>query len=171
MGARIHFFPSASDSLADTHPHQLYNRLRKGSTRRDGEICVSISARWTGLRVGDEPFEPERRLAWHARRALRWLQDAATGALVLPGDPFELPDFSVGDATCAYLEDEASFAAWQQEPARVGVASLFDLAGVSLVASFSDSKGREVRRASWGSPSRKPTVGAMRSGSESTASQ
>ncbi|MFD2788019.1 ThiF family adenylyltransferase [Hymenobacter rubripertinctus] len=116
--------------LAATFHHQMFNGSQHAQLPcRNGHICTSS---WLGNlaksrnAVQLEPSTTIERLCWHVERALQWLAAAAKGELVQDGDAFELPDFGIEQqqvsATLIYQEDEGSFARWQQEPSRSGLA-------------------------------------------------
>lgn len=89
-----------------------------------GKLCLrpSFEAPWDVTRL-------ERYLEW----AKEWLRDAAQGALLAPGDPYELPDFSRRDLKLPYdgclLFDEsaANFRLWEQWIGKSGVLELKEM--------------------------------------------
>lgn len=92
---RVEVHPALTGGLTATFPHQAHNGLpERGGHWRSGNICLTIP--WTEGRRRDRaspPGQPERRLRWTLERAVEWLSRAASGRLVAPSDPYELPDF------------------------------------------------------------------------------
>ncbi len=91
----ISFFPSKSNGLIETYPHQAYNGVTPDDVPwLSGKPCVSSSLRNLGRRTYDiEPMSVGKRLAWHVRRLRDWLEAADRGLLLMTGDPFELPEY------------------------------------------------------------------------------
>lgn len=92
---RVEVYPALAGGLRVTFPHQSHNGTpERGRPWREGNICLTVP--WTEGKRRDRaspPRAPERRLRWTLERAHEWLTRAATGRLVAPGDPYELPDF------------------------------------------------------------------------------
>lgn len=131
--------PSKNGGITHTFPHQRYNS--SGDHRvpwRDGMICVDVPAHVFGRTLfTGEPHEAETRLAWHIERALAWLNAAAQGRLLLPGDPFELPDFPIDELSpfrIGFVETEALLNLWESIPNVAGIAELKTLE--STIASY-----------------------------------
>lgn len=91
----ISFFPSKSNGLIETYPHQAYNGVTSDDVPwLSGKPCVSSSLRNLGRRAYDiEPMSIGKRLAWHVRRLKDWLEEADRGVLLKTGDPFEMPEY------------------------------------------------------------------------------
>ena len=71
-----------------------------------------------------EPYDVHQRLVWHFQRALAWLRAASYDELVLPAEPFELPQFpgaSDISQTVAFCEGADSFLHWQNIPEHYGL--------------------------------------------------
>jgi len=151
-------YPAKQDGLVQTFPHQQYN----GSTHddvpwRDGDICLG-----TGLRIlvrhdyDTEPYNIHQRLRWYVQRALDWLDAAAQGSLVQPGDPFELPPMprlSTQSTTIAFCEDPDSFLQWKQTSACCGLVDFLRIRTapqVLLVKRFRPINTRVTIETSWG---------------------
>jgi hypothetical protein len=103
-----------------------------------------------------DPFgDAEARLHWHVERALKWLDAAATGTLLAPGDPFEVParpqPVSVEGHTFGRLvhdETASTFPGWLSHyrstgSVRFGVVPGLD--GVLTAGEFVDSCGQPIR--------------------------
>lgn len=152
----IHLQPAMRNSVEATFPHQLLNRpANVGRPWRTGRICVDTGVRALGRQgVDREPFSVAGRLRWRLERTRRWLEVAACGGLVRPGDPFELPDFgSLPKPLVAFGENVDSLETWDGEKARYGVVRLVRLRQrppVLVATSFRDLGGREVYAPRWG---------------------
>lgn len=92
---RIQFNPAKQNGLTQTFHHQSYNKKGPDSLPwREGTLCLDTPARALGRQVFDiEPFDADKRLRWHVKRAIRWLEAASRDELVQPGEPFELPEY------------------------------------------------------------------------------
>jgi hypothetical protein len=154
----IAFYPASVEGLAVTFPHQERNEAdRDGRGYRGGKLCLDSPFRGERLRTAvRDPFgDAEGRLRWHVERALTWLDAAATGTLLAPGDPFEVParprPVSLeGQTFRRVVHDETSstFGAWAADhcstgPVRFGVDP--GLNGVLVAGEFTDSCGRSIR--------------------------
>ena len=151
-GIKVH--PAKKGGIRATYPHQMYNR--EGPERRpwrDGNICVETPLHILGRVAYPEPFGAHGRLRWYVLRALEWLRAASRGELVAPGEISELPDFSPGNDTVAFSEDQAAFEKWQNTPERSGIVRLSCIRrkpSVWVVLSFSSAKGGELFSVPWG---------------------
>ena len=94
----VEVYPAVAGGPRVTFPHQSHNgQPEQGGLWRAGNICLTVP--WTEGKRRDRaspPGTPDRRLRWTLERAHDWLDRAATGRLVAPGDPYELPDFDAG---------------------------------------------------------------------------
>lgn len=101
-----------------------------------------------------EPFDASLRLAWRLRRARAWLEAADAETLVLPGEPFELPDFATSAArTFAFWEDASTFAQWQASTTNYGemvLASLSDRPAITAAGAFRTLSGEDIVVPPWG---------------------
>lgn len=90
---RIDIYPAKEQGITGTYPHQCYNYEGKPELPwRAGNICVNTQAKVIGRHGYDvEPYTTEDRLLWHCQRAIEWIHCASRNELVLPGEPFELP--------------------------------------------------------------------------------
>jgi hypothetical protein len=153
----VHLQPSAENGLQGTYPHQFLNRRIPENNRwLSGRLCVDTGIRSLGRQGLDpEPFDPGSRLKWRLQRARLWLLAAANGELFLPGDAFELPDYSPPlREVVGYGESVSSFGTWTNEPAQVGVLALGRLVGrpsVRVALRYQDLRGRNVYDPRWGS--------------------
>ena len=123
---QIKFFPSNLNSTQVTFPHQHFNGEGDPDTPwRSGGLCLDTNLRILG-RFDDETYDEHRRLEWHFRRALGWLEDASSSRLTVDGDPFELPDFPSHGAICmvAFSESRETCALWQSLRNTCGIVEL-----------------------------------------------
>lgn len=154
----IAFYPASVEGLAVTFPHQERNEAdRDGRGHRGGKLCLDSPFRGERLRtVARDPFgDAEARLRWHVERALTWLDAAATGTLLAPGDPFEVParpqpTSLEGQTFRRVVHDEASstFSAWAGHHGSMGAVRfgvVRGLNGVLTSGEFTDSNGRPIR--------------------------
>lgn len=89
----VDIYPAKAGGIAETFPHQHYNAWGVAELPyRTGRLCLAAMDRprkpWS---PASEPYGPNQRLRWYVERAQRWLDLAATDALMAHGDPFELP--------------------------------------------------------------------------------
>jgi hypothetical protein len=96
----------------------LDSRMR-GFAHQDGltgALCLKREAEY--------PWHPSARLRAYVDSALEWFSDAASGTLLKPGQPWELPDFRIErkdrPAEMIALEDESTFALWQSRLGQFG---------------------------------------------------
>jgi len=121
---KIEFYPAKKNGLAWTFPHQTYNDMGSENTLwREGKICLETSVNAI-IRFGydtGEPFDIEERLVWYFKRALAWLEAAASNALVAEGDPFEIPHYPVSDSSCfGFAESLRSYTSWEKSDVTFG---------------------------------------------------
>lgn len=167
----IKFYPAKTQGLVLTFPHQNYNGEGNETVPwRDGALCLDTNVRALGRQGYDtEPYEVNKRLQWHFQRALDWLSLASRGELVLPGEPFELPEFplTAADFTgVAFSENNDTFSTWQDIPEQAGLVKLLPLPRnfkFLVVKSLASISGRAIITPSWGqalaSIKSKPLVG------------
>lgn len=156
---QIKFYPAKQRGIVQIFPHQNYNGNGKDDVPwRTGDVCLNTSVQVLGRHGYDtEPFDVHRRLRWYFQRAIDWLRAAAQEALVLPGDPYELPQFpgiSQPSATVALCEGPESFPHWQQSTTRYGLVDLVSLhqePEILLVKCFRSIDGSEYLKPMWGS--------------------
>lgn len=151
----IKLYPASEGGITHTFPHQDRNKPGKEKPWRTGDLCLNTSLRSFARRGYDvEPYDAEFRLAWHVNRAVAWLQAAANGTLLAPGDPFELPAFQTGGAEQLIVSEDAdSFTAWNQVTEKVGLLKLKQLVhkgGVWVVSSFLSENKRVIHEVTWG---------------------
>jgi ThiF family len=155
---QIKFYPAKQYGIVQTFPHQNYNGNGRGDVPwRTGDVCLNTNVQVLGRHGYDsEPFDVHRRLRWYFQRAIDWLCAAARGELVLPGDPFELPQFPgilERSATVAFCEGSESFLDWQNSAEPYGLIDLVRLREepeVFLVQCFRSIAGRELFKTMWG---------------------
>lgn len=150
---KVQLHPALTDqALTVTFAHQQFNGGPHSVWPcRNGHICtMSWLQGLSGSRNAyvTEPATTIERLCWHVARAQEWLTLAATNDLTQPGDPFELPDFNIGQnalgGALAYYEDEHSFEQWQRHSARSGIADIVDWRGIVFTRRFRDKRNRDV---------------------------
>lgn len=154
----IKFFPDKEQGLIQTFPHQNYNDFSwEDFPWRDGDLCLNTSVHILGRHGYDiEPYGVHQRLRWHFRRALDWLSAASRGELVLPGEPFELPQFpgvTKTSETLAFCESPDSFPEWQNISARCGLVDLLRLGSdpeVFIIKAFRAINGTTLVAPTWG---------------------
>lgn len=156
---RIAFYPAAEGGLSSTFPHQDRNTANRGRRGwRSGKLCLDSPFR--GERRPTNARDPigdvDARLRWHVERALAWLEAAAAGRLLDPGDPFELPSRPHTGlkewAKLRLVHDESAreFRSWSGRQGFVGTVDLGAVPGIEGVigaGSFVDQTGTTVR--SW----------------------
>ncbi|MBT9391777.1 ThiF family adenylyltransferase [Hymenobacter sp. NST-14] len=158
---RTQLYPvDGEKGITATFPHQMFNGgLHPFLPCRNGHLCTASSFQLLSTNRNALPEEPDTtlpRLLWHVERAQQWLTLAAQDALVQCGDPYELPDFTVGvadsEAVLVYHEDESSLSMWQSQSQNSGIAKLTRWKnGMHLLRSFLDTQGRQLLYApSWG---------------------
>lgn len=152
----VRFMPAKERGIHATFPHQDRNDPGDDDVPwRTGKICLDrATARLGSLLVGLPPESAEDKLTWHVQRALAWLDAAAQGHLLAPGEPFELPQVKPGrEIRVVHDESTASFEVWQTRLGSWGQWGHLDLEplpGASktiLAGIFKDRSGDIIRRA------------------------
>lgn len=153
----IRFYPTKTDGLKGTFPHQNYNEEgRKEAPWATGNLCLDTSySNLKRLGLDTEPFDSELRLLWHFERAINWLMDANEGNLINPGDPFELPDFNKGSLnTIAFCESPETFLQWQDSKKTYGLAELVffkkEEPYIMVPTKFATVTGEVIYEPAWG---------------------
>ncbi len=151
----VKIYPANRDGLETTHHHQNLNL--PGGERlpwRTGNICVDTGVHALGPVLDTEPYDADLRLQWHVRRACEWLEAADRGRLIVPGEPFELPDFGPPPSPIvAFWEDQESFAQWAQveeDRGLVRLTRLRDRPEVAVVRAFQDNRRNDLVVPQWG---------------------
>ena len=155
---RLAMLPAKSGGIVQTFQHQRYNGIGDNSRPwRTGNICTQTDA--ASLRrsgYDSVPTEPETNLAWHLLRAQRWLELASRGKLVLPDDPYELPDIpSAEDHSVVFCEGLTSHRQWSEVTIRHGTAEITILPTdppILSVTGFSARNGRQKIDQEWNKP-------------------
>lgn len=152
----VRLFPSKAGGLTDTFQHQLHNAIgSEGVPFREGLICTHTQLQHAGRRAHDsEPATAIARLAWHGKRALRWLTDASSGRLSDPGDPFELAHFPSGVAgALIYREGSDTFPIWVNSLRSTGIVEYGSPTLITpnwLVRRFLSLEGQLLLEPKWG---------------------
>ncbi len=154
----VKFYPARDGGIERTFWHQSYNGPGPtGRAWRDGAPCLDTSVRVLGRHgFDDEPREAHARLRWHTLRALDWLRAADEERLVLPGDPYELPEFpryEELDVLVAFSEGATSFDWWRECTGRSGTVSFYSLREspeLLVVKEFRSLAGRPIIASDWG---------------------
>lgn len=149
---RLAFMPAKQGGIVCTFPHQEANSEGTLSCPwREGKICLDMPIQSLGIVGGAiEPLgDPERRIVWHAERAVRWVEAAARNDLTRVGEPFELPRYPIGRALLSIIHAETSesYAAWTKVRFQSGIVRLRRLrrANAALVATeFQTFEGDEI---------------------------
>lgn len=112
----VAFYPAKVDGISATFAHQDWN----GDTWTDrpwlrGKPCLERRA--TCFHRGDwlgEPTDLVERVMWKCQRLLAWVDAAAQGTLMQPGDPLELParPGRPSSKTIGFRDAAASVNAW-----------------------------------------------------------
>jgi len=149
----IKFHPSKVNGIVQTFHHQSYNNAGD-LPWRNGDICLDTSVHVLGRHGHDiEPYGVYKRLRWRFQRAIQWLNAASSGELILPGEPYELPQFpkSAFQDTVVFSEGQESFARWKSVPERVGIVE-FGRKGSNLLFTkvFKSALGADLWIPSWG---------------------
>lgn len=156
---KIYFYPAADNGLTLTFQHQ--NRNDPGASSalwRTGDICLDTTVRSLGSSALDtEPYDADQRLRWRFHRALDWLKVASFGELVLPGEPFELPQYlpTTGglDYTAVFSEGADTLAEWKGVKERAGFVELVvtgDSHSLLVAKRFASPLGNTILTPNWG---------------------
>ncbi|MFL5345707.1 MAG: HesA/MoeB/ThiF family protein [Hyalangium sp.] len=153
---RLDVFPSKQGGLEDTYPHQRLNQSGPAARPwREGRLCLQTGLAAFGLRTrAEEPRSPEARLFWHVAGAREWLETAARGLLLAPGDAFELPDLPTdGNPQVVFRETAGALGSWTASQERRGWVELLPVPGnarLLAVNAFSSLDGRQLLSPGWG---------------------
>lgn len=161
----IDIVPAAEGGITETFAHQLPND-DIGKPWRSGKVClVDVVPGRTLAAAGEEPHAASDRLRWHVSRTIGWLRRASHGLLLAPGEPFELPvfgQFKAQSPLIAFLENAASFEAWQSSEETVGLARLARVhqgdRSTYAVASWRTLANKELALVPWGTAIREAPV-------------
>ncbi|WP_234251291.1 HesA/MoeB/ThiF family protein [Billgrantia desiderata] len=152
----IRIYPSAIDGIVATFPHQDYNGdPPEGLPWRLGKPCLERPAAvfrrdgWTG-----EPADFVERLIWRIGRLFLWIDAAATGNLLMDGDPLELPTYPEIDSTTVLgFWEESEDVHWLAEREdNWGFATISSISGArdtAVISCFMDAERRIFRRFGW----------------------
>ncbi|CDZ30821.1 UBA/THIF-type NAD/FAD binding protein [Neorhizobium galegae bv. officinalis] len=151
---KITLYPSVQGGISCTFPHQAANLPGPpGSSWRLGNPCVERpEASFKRDDSSGEPRELGDRLLWRVERLLDWLDAAACDALLLDGDPLELPSFNVTTTpVLGFSETLEDFADWSPWIGRWGFAATAALKGARdhrQVLRFMSNDGQLVKEGS-----------------------
>jgi ThiF family len=168
----IKFHPAKDGGLAHTFPHQSYAKetSRYEVPWRTCSLCLDTPTKTFGRQEYTiEPYDPERRLAWHCKRGLAWLVDAARGELIKPGEPYELPQYPIdlgSPLSVAFSEGTESFKAWEAKSDAFGLVDFYVLRraiDIQVVKCFRTIAGEALLTPDWG-PSVTQEAGAVSRG-------
>lgn len=134
----IEVYPSKTNSLTTTFPHQAHNNAGSEALPwRSGNPCLSTDVNALDrYGLDKEPKEVGTRLKWHLLRALYWLELALKNELLLLGDNFELPPFNLNlnlVSSVLFFEDKVTFSDWARSEAKSGLCFLKKVANKSLI--------------------------------------
>lgn len=161
----VKFYPAEEGGIYQTFPHQNSNRPpMDGRPWRTGDVCLDTQVRVLGRRAYDpEPYGVEERLRWRFERALAWLEAASRDELLLPGDPFELPQVLPAggmELTFAFQEGPDTLGDWEDHSGGAGLVDLFRLdpdKSILLVDRFLSASEETILAPGWGKAVESPT--------------
>ena len=158
----VHFFPSVDGGIEVTFQHQTYNSILDGQSWRTGNLCLEYNtlalARAARIHV---PNEPDQKLKWYFRRAIEWLENAASGNLQIKGQRFEMPDFRrawADKSLVAYSEDEKSLRSWTSNEQRLGYFNCVkfleedkkgEVSNCYIISKYFSPEGEEIFEPAW----------------------
>lgn len=160
LRAKVEIYPDGGQGLAVTFQHQSHNgKPEMGKPWRTGNVCVERPIANLGrIAWNDEPQgDLQARMRWKVERLLRWVDAAAEGRLVQPGDPFEIPSYPTGWVAdmAAFNESKADLAAWNASAAAWGFARLAAVPGAKrtlALTEFMTGTGMTIRKVDWSAP-------------------
>jgi len=149
----IGIYPSASNGLTFTFPHQNYNQPGRYDWWT-GKLCLEDHLNSLGIsKLNMEPAGPDGRLKWHVERALDWLESAANNSLLSRGHPFELPPLPANQVSMliAFNESDATFGFWSGQKIRSGLVTVSTHgANVLCLRSYCSQDGAVLIEPAWG---------------------
>ena len=127
--APIEVYPAKDGGVAVTFPHQDLNLPGNAALPwRDGDVCLRSPEFILGRDIYDpDPIGHPGRLEWYLRRLVEWVRRASTDALLVTGDPFELPKLPSGAGVVLFDEDGLSLELWRKCSAKSGI---FDIVAI-----------------------------------------
>lgn len=151
----IDAFPAVEGGTDKTFWHQFRNDPPgvPSVPWRRGKVCFRFpNSVFVRAAYVAEPLGHPDRLRWVFSRLNEWVRRAATGTLVTPGDPFELPDFSPTPPTVAFSESVDSLKAWQVAKELCGIAQMCRLGPDHpfVVREFQTLRRTAIVRPTWG---------------------
>ena len=154
----IDFLPAVEGGLPGFHPHQArgFPDISADRPWRNAKICVATTTENNLTNTADaEPETAGDRLAFQARRAVEWVRRASLGILLGPGEPFELPVFTMDAdrARLAFREGPETFAEWAKVTQVYGLVDLVHVgAGARWLAAreYQSPGGSALVSPEWG---------------------
>jgi molybdopterin/thiamine biosynthesis adenylyltransferase len=155
----IRLYPAKDGGITQTFQHQ--NRNDAGDDAlpwRTGDPCLDSTVRALGRSAYDpEPYGAQERLRWRFERSLAWLEAASRGELVLPGEPFELPQYlpTVGGLglTVVFNEGSDTLPEWEKTADPAGLVDLHVRGRrktMLVVDRFKSTRGEVLLEPRWG---------------------
>lgn len=151
----VDLYPALAESVTATFQHQDVNLLIPGHSYRLGKLCLDNPYRLKLLASeGNDPVgDADYRVAWYLRRAVEWLERAATGYLARPAESFEIPRCLALRERIQLVHDEspATFGSWsgrERSWGRIVWKRPRGLEKTLVAAKFLDGSGRMIREAS-----------------------
>jgi hypothetical protein len=145
----------ALDGLPNTRPHQRFNGPSSdGEPWLSGKVC--LEDRRLQLDPVVEPMTAAERLAWRGQRLLAWIDKAAQGRLLEPGDPMEFaefPKYFSSPGLLAFAEDPGSFELWKARLSAIGsvtIAPAKTAPNIWAVRRFADKDDKTILEPKWG---------------------
>lgn len=153
----IRIYPNKNGGLANTFPHQDRNVLaiESHTTWRTGKPCLDDAFQRLGrVSEASEPkFDPEQRLRWHVKRCIEWLSLAGSTQLMVPAEPFEVPqctnDLTSPRPNVVHDEGRDTWSNWKGRLREYGEIHWTELPGFDktiIAETFFDAQGQVIRR-------------------------
>ena len=150
---KIDIYPAREAGINLTFQHQNHNNVISETKWRSGKLCLDTTFGSFSLRgFNSEPRRSDQRLLWHTERCKMWLEAAATGQLVLKGQPFELPAFPLSKKGKYYFsENGTTFENLVSTKLQSGLADVIIHSGNNslFVAAFKDFSGKTLYTNVW----------------------
>lgn len=153
---RCEFYPAKDGGITATFQHQSLNLPGPDAQPwRTGKVCVDDPLSCLGSSfIVPEPVHPVERFLWRVERLVEWVDAAASGSLIMPGDPFELPEYNSDETTLGFCEDRKSYEHWETVDEPFGFVQLGRMEGgnnLLVPIEFEDINGQILYTCSLGS--------------------